>query len=241
MVMALKQLHMRTAIREDAPRIAEIHMAAFGSNAMLHAQFPTLAIRKGLQTCTKEKALADINDPKTTVLVVTSSDARDSEYISCDERTTDFPTMPSGPENTAGTVIAFAKWSHPVLPGEEYVEPPWIWPEGTDLDTLGAWIANAAEVESRSAVGGAPCYHLSFIGTDPSFGHRGAGHLLVQWGIQQSNESGAPVYLESTIEAAPFYENMGFTSGEAISLPICVDGGTETQIYEEIVFTYCPT
>ncbi|KAK8092100.1 GNAT family acetyltransferase [Apiospora hydei] len=211
---------MRTAVREDASRIAEIHMAAFGRNAMLHAQFPTLAIRKGLQKCIKDKAVADINDPRMTVLVVTSSD---------------------GPESTAGAVVAFAKWSHPVLPGEDYVEPPWIWPEGTDLETLGAWIAKASEVESRSAVGGVPCYHLSFIGTDPNFGHYGAGRLLVQWGIQESNASGMPLYLESTKEAAPFYEKNGFTTGETISLPIRVNGGTDTQIYEEIVFTYCPT
>lgn len=51
-------------------------MAAFGRNAMLHAQFPTLAIRKELQTSIKDKANADITDPKTTVLVVTSSDGK---------------------------------------------------------------------------------------------------------------------------------------------------------------------
>ncbi|KAK7918284.1 hypothetical protein PG985_010158 [Apiospora marii] len=220
MATTSKQLQMRAATLDDAPRIAEIHMAAFGRNAMLHAQFPTLAIRKELQACIKDKAYADITDPKTTVLVVASSD---------------------GPEDTNGTIIAFAKWSHPVLPNEDYVEPPWVWPEGTDLDTLGAWIAKAAEVESRSIVGDSPCYHLSFIGTDPTFGQRGAGQLLVQWGIQQSNASGAPLYLESTIEAAPFYKKMGFIAGETISLPICIDSGTETQIYEEIVFTYCPT
>lgn len=62
---------MRAATRQDAPRIAEIHMAAFGPNAMLHAQFPTPAIRQGLQISIENKALADIDDPKTTVLVVT--------------------------------------------------------------------------------------------------------------------------------------------------------------------------
>lgn len=76
MAAALKQLHIRAATREDAPRIAEIHMAAFGPNAMLRAQFPTPAIRQGLQTCIENKAVADIDDPKTSVLVVTSSDGK---------------------------------------------------------------------------------------------------------------------------------------------------------------------
>lgn len=63
---------MHPAKWEDASRIAAIHMAAFGPNAMLHAQFPTPAIRKGLQTCIEEKALADMDGPKITVLVVSS-------------------------------------------------------------------------------------------------------------------------------------------------------------------------
>lgn len=57
-------------------------------------------------------------------------------------------------------VVAFAKWSHPIFPGEDYVESPWIWPDGTDLDTLRAWTAKAAEAESRS-VGDNPCYRMS--------------------------------------------------------------------------------
>lgn len=68
--------------------------------------------------------------------------------------------MPPGPEKNVGPIVAFAKWSHPVLRGEDYVEPPWIWPEGTDLNTLGAWTAKAAEAESRS-LRGAPCYRMS--------------------------------------------------------------------------------
>ncbi|OAQ65116.2 GNAT family acetyltransferase [Pochonia chlamydosporia 170] len=214
----LKHIHMRTATRQDAPRVAEIHMAAFGHNAMLLAQFPTPSIRQRLQTCIEDKALADIDDPNTTVLVVTSSDY---------------------PEKNVETVVAFAKWSHPVHTGENYNEPPWIWPDGTDLDTLAAWTAKATEAERRS-IGDAPFYRLSFIGTDPAFRNRGAGHLLVQWGIQQSKASRSPLYLESTVEAAAFYNKNGFTAGETISLAIRVGGEAEAQIYKEIVFTYRP-
>ncbi|CAH0025453.1 unnamed protein product [Clonostachys rhizophaga] len=245
---SVKPLLMRLAARQDAPRIAEIHMAAFGPNAMLRAQFPTPAVRQALQTSIENKALADIDDPKITVLVVTAG-SDDSE-------------------KSLDNVISFAKWSHPVDPGEDYVEPPWIWPEGTDLDTLAAWTALAAEAESR-AVGSIPCYRmfphakqrittlliqyevvcwrtdehlgLSFIGTDPSHGGRGAGSLLLHWGVQQSNKSGSPLYLESTEEAAAFYKKNGLIAGEVISLPIRVDGSSETQIYKEIVFTYHPT
>uniref|UniRef100_A0A0B7K9Y3 N-acetyltransferase domain-containing protein n=1 Tax=Bionectria ochroleuca TaxID=29856 RepID=A0A0B7K9Y3_BIOOC len=213
----VKPLLMRLATRQDAPRIAEIHMAAFGTNAMLLAQFPTPAIRQALQISIENKALADIDDPKTTVLVVA---------VGSDD-----------PEKSLDNVISFAKWSHPVDPSEGYVEPPWIWPEGTDLETLAAWTARAAEAETRS-LGSTPCYRLSFIGTEPSYGSHGAGSLLVQWGIQQSNTTGSPLYLESTEEAAAFYKKNGLLAGEVISLPIRLDGNSETQIYKEIVFSY---
>ena len=79
---ALDTFRLDTATHRDAPRIAEIHMAAFGPNAMLHAQFPTPAIRQQLQICITEKAFADIDDPKTTVLVVTNSEGiSDSRFV----------------------------------------------------------------------------------------------------------------------------------------------------------------
>lgn len=65
--------------------------------------------------------------------------------------------MPTGSEENVGTVVAFAKWSHPIYPDEDYVEPPWIWPEDTDFETLRAWTAKAADAESRS-IRGVPCY-----------------------------------------------------------------------------------
>jgi hypothetical protein len=54
----------------DAARITDIHMAVFGSNAMLRAQFPTATVRAELQKTIEKKALADIEDHRTTVLVV---------------------------------------------------------------------------------------------------------------------------------------------------------------------------
>jgi predicted GNAT family N-acyltransferase len=39
---------------------------------------------------------------------------------------------------------------------------------------------------------------------------RGAGTLLLQWGIEKSQESGLPIYLESSPEALTLYRNNGF-------------------------------
>lgn len=67
--------------------------------------------------------------------------------------------MSEDPDSNTKGVIAFAKWSHPVTPGENYVEPPWVWPEGTDLDILEAWTVKVDEA-ARSSVGDAPYYRM---------------------------------------------------------------------------------
>jgi len=68
--MITMPLYLSHATQEDAPRIAEIHMAAFASNGMLLAQFPTPEVRVALQSCIENKALADIKDDKISVLIV---------------------------------------------------------------------------------------------------------------------------------------------------------------------------
>ncbi len=124
--MALK---LSAAVESDADRIAAIHMAAFGGNVMLHAQFETATIRDELRICIAKKALEDIRDQRTAVLVV-----RDQNKI-----------------------VSFAKWSLPILESETYVEPPWLWPEGTNFAILDEW-TDKVEAAKQNILGNTPCY-----------------------------------------------------------------------------------
>ena len=155
-------LVLEPARQADARRIAGIHTAAFGDNAMLRAQFPALALREELlRDAIEAKALADMDDPKTTVLVVrdgpvgpASQAERDNDKDGAQEPRQSDAGASSGP------VIAFAKWSHPVADGEDYVEPPWVFPEGTNWDVLDSWTRKVEEAQER-AVGRTPCYRTS--------------------------------------------------------------------------------
>lgn len=129
-------LTLSMATERDADRIAVIHMAAFGVNQMLQAQFPTAAIRDQLQICIADKALKDIQDPKIAVLVV-----RDQNEI-----------------------ISFAKWSLPVLETETYVEAPWLWPEGTNYAILDEW-TEKVEAAKQRVLGNTPCFRKLSIGS----------------------------------------------------------------------------
>ncbi|KAI1503731.1 putative GNAT family acetyltransferase [Biscogniauxia marginata] len=228
-------LSLALAAPVDAPRIAEIHMAAFGANAMLRAQFPAAPVRAALRRSVEVKARADMADPRTTVLVV----REDCSGSSSDSHARGAEGGGGGGEK--GVVVAFAKWAHPVPSADEdYAEPPWIWPEGTDRGILDAWAGKAEEAQRR-AVGSRPCYRLTFMGTDPAHERRGAATMMARWGIEQCKKDRVPAYLESTLEAAPFYAKNGFTSVEKFSLEYRRAGSSgEPETYEEISFVYDP-
>jgi len=205
-------LQLSPAVESDADRIAEIHMAAFSTNAMLLAQFPTPAIRMELEKCIAKKALDDMQDTKVSVLVVRFEDK----------------------------IISFAKWSLPILESENYTEPSWTWPEGTEFDVVKEW-GEKVESAQQKALGSEPCYHLSFIATDPQYERRGAALMLMNWALDRCKEENVPAYLESTMDAGPLYRRLGFEPAQKISMVLKglgVDGAP--LLYEEACFLFRP-
>lgn len=57
----------------------------------------------------------------------------------------------------AGEKISFAKWAHPIDEDSGYVEPPWIWPEGTAWHVLDQWTQQTVDAQ-RTVLGRTPCY-----------------------------------------------------------------------------------
>ncbi|MCJ1344462.1 hypothetical protein MMC31_002665 [Peltigera leucophlebia] len=183
-------LKLTFASEDAASRIADIHMAAFATNGMLLAQFPTSAIRDGLRDSIARKALDDIRDPHTAVLLV-----QDSEL--------------------EGEIISFAKWSLPSSTSDN--EAPWIWPEGTRFDILDQWTQRVEGAKSK-VLGDEPCYRLAFIATDPDHQRRGAATMLIKWALDQCSKDKTSAYLESTPVAWALYTRLGFTPEEKISM-----------------------
>ncbi|KAI0521227.1 putative GNAT family acetyltransferase [Xylaria bambusicola] len=237
-------LRLYPAVPADAGRISEIHMAAFADNAMLLAQFPTPEVRAGLKESIRMKALADISDARVSVLVVREllSDPGSSNTTGAEGDGNQCPGVVGEgemEESAPQRIIAFAKWSHPVSEHEDYEEPAWVWPAGTNMKILNSWV-KAAEESQDEVVGDRPCYRLTFMGTDPAYERRGAASMMVNWGLEQCNKGGVPGYLESTLEAAPFYEKMGFAASGKISMRYLIEGQEQSAIYEEIAFVYRP-
>lgn len=121
------------ATEADAARIADIHLAAFKTNEMLLAQFPTPDIRKKLWTTLKDRAIAEVQDPHWVILVAVDDN---------------------------GEIISFAKWCLPIRESDHYTELPWEWPEGTNMAVLDEWTEKVEAANAR-ILGSTPCYRKS--------------------------------------------------------------------------------
>ena len=123
-------LEVFSASEQDVYRITDIHVAAFGSNRNLLAQFPTAEAQEALHTSLVEKSVGDVSDPHTAVLVV-----RDTELNS--------------------EIVSFAKWSLPTLNSEN--ETPWRWPVEARHDLLKIWTTVVEETQ-ESVLRNEACY-----------------------------------------------------------------------------------
>ena len=66
--------------------------------------------------------------------------------------------------------------------------------------------------------------------------------MLVEWGLERSRKEGVPAALESTMNAARFYERLGFKPEKQISMQldgVGKDGGS--VLYEETCFVFRPS
>lgn len=83
---------------------------------------------------------------------------------------------------------------------------------------------------------------LTFIGTDPEHERRGAASLLARWGLERSMSENVPIALESTMDAVPFYERLGFRPEAHISMPLHGLGKDgESVLYEEVCLVFRPS
>lgn len=51
---------------------------------------------------------------------------------------------------------------------------------------------------------------LHLLVTDPAHQRRGAGAMLVRWGIERADKARLPSYLEASMPGRPLYARLGF-------------------------------
>lgn len=82
---------------------------------------------------------------------------------------------------------------------------------------------------------------LAYLAVDARYVRQGVGSMLLSWGLDLCKITGLPAYVESTTQAASFYERRGFKAIKTISLNIRKDNENQTmEIYEEVACLYSP-
>lgn len=96
---------------------------------------------------------------------------------------------------------------------------------------------------------------LTFVCIDPKYQGRGAGSLLTRRLLElvedaQEEDEKLPVYLESTMEAVPMYERLGFEAVDGFDMEIPAPGTSagedtgkdtgEKVMYREVCMVYYP-
>lgn len=71
---------------------------------------------------------------------------------------------------------------------------------------------------------------LKFLHTDPAHQKRGAGSMLVKWGLDKAEEMKLPAYLEASKAGKPLYVKHGFKEVDRIEFDLTKWGGEGVDV-----------
>ncbi|KAF1995860.1 hypothetical protein P154DRAFT_525963 [Amniculicola lignicola CBS 123094] len=100
---------------------------------------------------------------------------------------------------------------------------PFIPPE-LRVDVLNA-LLNPLRVAKRGIMDSKPYMMLNSLATHPDHERRGAGSMIVKWGVEKADELNIETYLNSSKIARPLYERHGFVLVEGVEFDRTVWGG----------------
>ncbi|KAI1515608.1 Acetyltransferase domain containing protein [Pyrenophora tritici-repentis] len=126
-------------------------------------------------------------------------------------------------------IIAYAKWEiYPQgRPDLEGLKQP-MDDESKKVDQYGRLREAAHEYfcTRNGEMGKHPHVLLALLVTAPQHRRRGAGSLLVQWGIAKSEELGLPAYLQASAQGQRLYQSHGFKDIDTVEFNL-TDFGLE--------------
>ncbi|KAF2090810.1 acyl-CoA N-acyltransferase [Saccharata proteae CBS 121410] len=148
----------------------------------------------------------------------------------------------SAPQITSSPTIACARWNiHTTPVSTSSVQTSAaartaanVIPE-VNLQALAALFDPMKAVRERLTAG-KPHVYLSSLLTDPAHGRKGAGTMLLRWGLERADEAGLETFLEATPMARGLYERWGFVVVERCGFEL---GGWGKEGEEGTVWHYC--
>lgn len=181
-------LTLRKGVPTDIEDMCETFLDAFSGNTIGQTFFPrsSASARKFWMDALTE----EIHDPLARFLVIE-----------------DTSTSPA-------TFIGFAKWNAPppAAPGSMHPSPPPLpdnWPEDGDPALANVFFKKLSDMHEE-IMGDRPHWYLEIIVTKTEHQGKGAGGMMMRWGVEKADEDGVESYLDATPEGKPLYEKCGF-------------------------------
>ncbi|KAF2656644.1 hypothetical protein K491DRAFT_560271, partial [Lophiostoma macrostomum CBS 122681] len=136
---------------------------------------------------------------------------------------TDLPPAPDDPQDNGGRTIAVASWiacnieldrdgrriegsNEPIATTTQ--SPPFVPPELNT--TILAAILTPLQQGKEEIMGDRPYFMLITLSTHPEHQRRGAGSMLVKWGVDVADRLHVEAYLSTSIRGRLLYERFGF-------------------------------
>lgn len=131
-------------------------------------------------------------------------------------------------------IIAVAKWSVYEKPRSmEEVEEGFVLRKTFPEDNVdarrefmqGIWDSR------REFMGGQPHVILDTLICHPDHHRRGAGRMLMQWGLDKADELGLPAYLEASAAGVRLYQSVGFEPQKELIFDATKYGGRAKDVH----------
>ncbi|KAF1964921.1 hypothetical protein BU23DRAFT_41487 [Bimuria novae-zelandiae CBS 107.79] len=159
---------------------------------------------------------------------------------------TNLPPGDDDPEDNGGRTIAIAVWSAHNLPrplkphgkpedSSEAVEASWgkstqpCIPPELRLDVLTAVLEPLRAAQHEIMGKAEPYLKLDSLVTHPEHHRRGAGRMLLEWGLNKADEEGCRIYLDATPVGLRLYKQAGFQVVKEVTFDMGKWGGAGTD------------
>ncbi|GAP83603.1 putative gnat family protein [Rosellinia necatrix] len=182
-------LVVQPATEADAPRAADIERAAYAPNPFNPVLFPGPfpAPTAGESPRAMEMAKNLKTDPSIRWFKVVDT------------------AIEPGEDNKQ--MIGFAQWH--INDGSQVPAGPRTFGPGCNAEACEALFGGLDKMRAKH-YGNLHHVQLRLLHVDPEHQRRGAGRMLVMWGVEEAKRLGMPAFLESSVEGHSLYLSCGF-------------------------------
>lgn len=187
--MSIKTFHLRPGAPSDVEAMCGAFLDAFSGNTVGRTFFPRSS--PSARQFWMDALTEEIHDPNARFIIVVQEEEKD----------------PSDSVSPAAVVVGFAKWNTPAPATTAPLTDNW--PEDGDPVRARVFFRKLADMHGE-IMGPRPHWYLEIIVVKREFQARGAGGMMMQWGVDQADAERVECYLDATPEGKPLYEKFGF-------------------------------